>query len=36
MHSSNSGGVEEIPTCSKEDWDAFAGAMNAVVPAPQQ
>lgn len=29
-------GVEEIPTCSKEDWDAFAGAMKAVVPAPQQ
>lgn len=29
-------GVEEAPTCSKEDWDAFAGAMNAVVPAPQQ
>ena len=29
-------GVEEIPTCSKEDWDAFAGAMNTVVPAPQQ
>lgn len=29
-------GVDEVPTCSEEDWAAFAGAMNAVVPAPQQ
>lgn len=29
-------GVDEVPACSEEDWAAFAGAMNAVVPAPQQ
>ena len=29
-------GVEETPTCSEEDWAALAGAMNAIVPAPQQ
>ena len=29
-------GVDEVPACSEEDWVAFAGAMNAVVPAPQQ
>ena len=29
-------GVDDVPACSEEDWAAFAGAMNAVVPAPQQ
>ena len=29
-------GVTETPTCSAEDWTAFAGAMNAIVPAPMQ
>ena len=29
-------GVQETPSCSEEDWSAVAGALNAIVPAPQQ
>lgn len=29
-------GVQEIPSCSEEDWSAVAGVLNAIVPAPQQ
>lgn len=29
-------GVQEAPTCSAEDWSALAGALNAIVPEPQQ
>ena len=29
-------GVQDIPSCSADDWSALAGALNAIVPAPQQ
>ncbi len=29
-------GIQEAPTCSAEDWSALAGALNAIVPEPQQ
>lgn len=29
-------GVQEAPSCSSEDWKALAGALDAIVPAPQQ
>ena len=29
-------GVQEAPSCSADDWSALAGALNAIVPEPQQ
>lgn len=29
-------GVQEVPDCSADNWSALAGALDAIVPAPQQ